>query len=188
MVEAVDRDAWQRWLDANHATHTGAWLVMWRRAASGRGVEYVAAVEEALCFGWVDGRAEAIDDLRSRQYFAPRKARSPWAKSNRERVERLSAEGRMAPAGIAVVERAKADGSWTIFESVDRLEVPGDLAEALAARPAARETWDAYPRSVRHAALSWVVLARRPETREKRITAIADAAQRGARPIGPPAT
>ena len=89
-------------------------------------------------------------------------------------------------AGVAVVERAKADGSWAIFESVDRLEVPADLADALAARSPAREAWDAYPRSVRHAALSWVVLARRAETRAKRIAVIADAAERGDGPIGPP--
>ena len=94
----------------------------------------------------------------------------------------------MTPAGIAVVERAKADGSWAIFELVDRLEVPADLADALAARPSAPETWDAYPRSLRHAALSWVVLARRPETRASRITVIADAAERGDRPVGPPGT
>ena len=186
VVEAEDREAWRRWLEANHATQTGIWLVMWRRAARGQGVEYAAAVEEALCFGWVDGQAAPIDDLRSKQYFAPRKAGSPWAKSNRERVQRLSAEGRMAPAGMAVVERAKADGSWSIFEPVDRLEVPADLADALAARPPAREAWDAYPRSVRHAALSWVVLARRAETRAKRIAVIADAAARGERPVGPP--
>jgi uncharacterized protein YdeI (YjbR/CyaY-like superfamily) len=188
LVEAEDREAWRRWLEANHATASGAWLVNWRRSSDRRSVDYVAAVEEALCFGWVDGRADALDDLRSKQYFAPRKPRSPWAKTNRERVERLSAEGRMTPAGLAVVERAKADGSWAIFESVDRLEVPDDLAAALQTRPAARQTWDAYPRSVRHAALSWIVLARRPETRAKRIEAIAEAAQRGERPVGPPGT
>ena len=188
LVEAEDREAWRRWLEANHATASGAWLVMWRRASERESVDYAAAVEEALCFGWVDGRADPLDDLRSKQYFAPRKPRSPWAKSNRERVERLSAEGRMAPSGLAVVERAKADGSWAIFESVDRLEVPDDLAAALQARPAAPETWDGYPRSVRHAALSWVVLARRPETRAKRIEVIAEAARRGERPVGPPGT
>ena len=108
-----DREAWRHWLEANHASATGAWLVNWRRASGREAIDYVAAVEEALCFGWVDGQAAPIDDLRSKQYFAPRKAGSPWAKSNRERVQRLSAEGRMAPAGMAVVERAKADGSWS---------------------------------------------------------------------------
>jgi uncharacterized protein YdeI (YjbR/CyaY-like superfamily) len=188
LVEAEDREAWRRWLQANHQSATGAWLVNWRRSSGRDSVDYVEAVEEALCFGWVDGQAAPVDDHCSKQYFAPRKPRSPWAKSNRERVERLSAEGRMAPAGMAVVERARADGSWAIFESVDRLEVPADLADALAARPPARETWDGYPRSVRHAALSWVVLARRPETRASRITVIAEAAERGDRPLGPPGT
>src|SRR3954462_13753363 len=100
VVDAEDRETWRRWLEANHATRKGVWLVMRRRVASPQGMEYKAAVEEALCFGWVDGRGDPLDELRSKQYFAPRKPRSSWAKSNRERVERLSAEGRMAPAGI----------------------------------------------------------------------------------------
>lgn len=187
-VEVEDRETWRRWLEANHATASGAWLVTWRRASGRQPIEYEAAVEEALCFGWVDGRGDPLDELRSKLYFAPRKPRSPWARSNRERIERLTAEGRMAPAGTAVVERAKADGSWAIFESVDRLEVPSDLAAALDARRPARETWEAYPRSVKHGALSWVVLARRPETRARRIEAIAEAAGSGERPVGPPGT
>jgi uncharacterized protein YdeI (YjbR/CyaY-like superfamily) len=120
-VELDDRTSWRRWLDANHATATGVWLVTWRSASSRRPLEYEAAVEEALCFGWVDGQAAVVDELRSKLYFAPRKRGSPWARSNKERVERLIDSGLMTAAGLAVVERAKADGSWTVLDSAERL-------------------------------------------------------------------
>lgn len=135
-VEPNDREAWRRWLERNHATATGAWLV-WRRSTARRGLDYNAAIEEALSFGWVDGQAAAFDERRSKLYFAPRRARSPWSKLNRERFQRMLLAGRVAPAGIAAVERARTDGSWSILDPVERLEVPADLAAALDGRPPA---------------------------------------------------
>src|SRR5687768_5453741 len=182
LVEAGDGAAWRAWLEANHASSGGAWLVT-RRPRSGRpGLEYGTAVEEALCFGWVDGTAGRVDDERSKLYFAPRKPRSGWAATNKARVERLIAEGRMAPAGLEAIERAKANGSWALLDSVERLEVPDDLAVALEARPPASANFSAWPPSVRKQALASLVQARRPETRSERIRKIAEAASRNERP------
>jgi uncharacterized protein YdeI (YjbR/CyaY-like superfamily) len=183
-VPADDRSTWRAWLAANHATSTGAWLVTWR-PSSGRGsLDYEAAVEEALCFGWVDSTGGRVDDDRGKLYFAPRKARSPWAATNKARVERLIAGGRMAPAGLAAIDAAKANGSWEVLDSVERLEVPADLALALDARPPAAANFAAFPRSVRKQHLAWVALGLRPETRAARIATIADAAARNERARG----
>ena len=122
-VEPNGREAWRVWLERNHATATRVWLV-WRRSTARRGLDYNAAIEEALSFGWVDGQAAAFDEQRSKLYFAPRRARSPWSKLNKERFQRMLLAGRVAPAGIAAVERARSDGSWSILDSVERLEVP----------------------------------------------------------------
>ncbi|HLO35839.1 MAG TPA: YdeI/OmpD-associated family protein [Candidatus Deferrimicrobium sp.] len=180
-VHPEDRAAWRRWLEANHATASGVWFVDWRRSSGRARLGYEAAIEEALCFGWVDAQGARLDEQRSKLYFAPRKPRSPWARTNKARVERLLQDGRMAPAGLAAVERAKADGSWAILDSVDRLEVPADLAAALAERPPARANFDAFPPSVRHGLLGWIALARRAETRERRVVTTAAAAERNER-------
>lgn len=181
LVEFVDRGTWRAWLEANHAASRGAWLVMNRQAA--RMSQYEEAVEEALCFGWIDSTTGRVDEQRNKLYFAPRKPRSVWAASNKARIERLIASGRMAPAGLAVIERAKANGSWGLLDSVDRLEVPPDLAAALAARPQAAATFASWTPSVRRQALGHIVQARRPETRADRIRKIADAAARNVRPF-----
>ena len=182
LVEVDDRDAWRTWLEANHATSHGAWLVTRRPRSSRPGLDYEAAVEEALCFGWVDGTAGTVDDERGKLYFAPRKPRSGWAATNKARVERLIADGRMAPAGLAAIEIAKANGSWELLDSVERLEVPDDLAAALDASPPAAINFAAWSRSVRKQALASLVQARRPETRADRIQRIVDAATRNVRP------
>jgi uncharacterized protein YdeI (YjbR/CyaY-like superfamily) len=180
LVDFVGRRTWRSWLEANHATSKGVWLVMNRREA--RASLYETAVEEALCFGWIDSTAGRVDDERGKLYFAPRKANSGWAATNKARLERLLAEGRMAPAGLAAIERAKANGSWTLLDSVERLEVPKDLAAAMAARPPAATNYAAWPPGVRKQALTTLVQARRPETRLARIGRIVDAAERNVRP------
>ena len=184
LVHADDRATWRSWLEANHATSNGAWLVTWR-ARSGRvSLDYESAVEEALCFGWVDSTAGRIDDDRGKLYFAPRKARSGWAATNKVRIERLLAQGRMAPAGLAAIERARANGSWEILDSVERLEVPDDLGAALASRPSAALNFAAFPPTARKQMLAWVAFAVRPETRAARVVAIMEAAARGVRARG----
>lgn len=183
-VEADDRETWRVWLQANHATAAGAWLVTWRPRSGHAFLDYEAAIEEALCVGWVDSTGGRVDDDRGKLYFAPRKARSVWAATNKARVERLIRDGRMAPAGLAAIERAKRDGSWEVLDSVERLEVPADLAAALAARPPAAANFAAFPPSARKMHLGWIATAVRPETRAARIGTIAEAAARNQRARG----
>lgn len=180
-VQPADREAWRAWLEANHTTARGVWLVSWRQSSGRTDLDYAAAVEEALCFGWVDSRGGKVDEQRTKLYFAPRNPRSGWARTNKERVERLMSSGRMAPAGISAIERAKENGTWTILDAVERLELPGDLQAALEARPRARAHWDAFSRSARRALLEWIALAKRDETRTKRIEQTAAAAQQNER-------
>jgi uncharacterized protein YdeI (YjbR/CyaY-like superfamily) len=168
-IQFDDRMSWRAWLEANHATAAGVWLVTWRARSGRTALPYEAAVEEALCFGWVDSQGGALDDERGQLYFAPRKARSVWAASNKARVGRLIADGRMQPAGLAAIERAKANGSWETLDSVERLEIPADLAEALAAAPGAAPAFAALSPSVRKQHLAALALARRPETRAERL-------------------
>jgi uncharacterized protein YdeI (YjbR/CyaY-like superfamily) len=182
MIEVHDRATWRAWLDAHHASSPGVWLVTWRSRSGRQGLGYEDAVQEALCFGWVDSTAGVVDDARGKLYFSPRKPRSPWAATNKARVERLIRDGLMTPAGLAVIEQAKANGWWTILDSVERLEVPGDLAAALAAAPPAAARFDAWPPSVRKQQLAQVAYAVRPATRAARIARIVDLARRNERP------
>lgn len=158
------------------------WLVSWKRATGRPAPTYDDVVEEALCVGWIDSRASGLDAERSMLLMTPRRPGSAWARSNKERVARLQADGSMTPAGQRVVDAAIADGSWTILDAVERLEVPDDLAAALDARPGSRATWDGFAPSVRRAALWWIVQAKRPATREARVVETAERAARGERP------
>lgn len=179
-VHAEDRAAWRAWLEANHASESGVWLVSWRKG-NGPRVEYEEAVEEALCFGWIDSQGGNVDERRSRQYYAPRKPRSGWAATNKARIERLTAAGLMRPAGFAAIERARENGSWTLLDDVEAGIVPDDLVAALAAHPQAAANFEAFPKSVKRAMLEWTAQAKRPETRRQRIDQIATAAARNER-------
>ena len=180
-----NRAEWRAWLAEHHAGSRGVWLVLWRPSSGRTGLSYEEAVQEALCFGWIDGKAARLDDERTMLRFSPRKPGSGWARSNKLRVERLLAEGLMAEPGLARIEEAKRDGSWTRLDAVEDLVVPGDLAAALAEHPGARERWDALPRSLRRAALVGIYDAKRPETRARRVAdAVRQAAERE-RPGGP---
>ncbi len=185
MAGPFERAAWRAWLIANHPTSRGVYLVSWRRTSGRTSVSYEEAVEEALCVGWIDSSGRVIDEERSIQWFAPRRARSAWARSNKERVARLTAAGLMLPAGLAAIEAAKRSGMWTLLDDVEDLIVPDDLASALRDRPPARDQWDAFPPSARRAMLQWVVEARRPETRAGRIAQIAEKAARNERAYPP---
>ncbi len=184
LVQPEDRAAWRAWLEANHAAVRGVWLVTWRARSGRQALDYEACIEEALCFGWVDGTAGTVDEDRGKLYFSQRRPRSVWAATNKARVERLIASGRMQPAGLAAIERAKADGSWTVLDGPERLEVPPDLAAALDAHPPAAERFAAFPPSARKLMLSWVAMAVRPETRASRIEQIAVKAARNERAQG----
>lgn len=162
---------WRRWLRDNHAKAPGVWLVSYKRATKKPSIEYEDAVLEALCYGWIDGQLKPIDDERSSLLFTPRRAGSAWARSNKQRVEKLVADGRMRPAGLAKIEAAKRDGSWTLLDSVEALEVPADLRKALAAAGATKR-FVALSASAKRLHLYALVTAKRPETRAKRIADI----------------
>ena len=132
-------------------------------------VAYAEAVEEALCFGWIDSVANVLDDDRSMQWFSPRKPGSGWSRLNKTRIEQLLAAGLMAPAGLAKIEAAKRDGSWTALDAAQALQIPPDLTAALAANATAQSYFDAFPPSVKRAILEWIGHAKKPETRAKRI-------------------
>lgn len=143
---------------------------------------YDDAVTEALRLGWIDSTARKLDEERTMLRFSPRRAGSGWSRPNKERIARLEAEGRLEPASRAAVEAAHADGSWSLLDAVEALEVPDDLTAAFDGFPGAREQWDDFPPSAREAALLWIVQAERPETRAKRIAETAVKAARGERP------
>jgi uncharacterized protein YdeI (YjbR/CyaY-like superfamily) len=180
-VHPKTRAAWRRWLERNQARAEGVWLIRYKQAAGRAPFSYDEAVEEALCFGWIDSKANRLDDERSLQWFAPRKPGSGWSRPNKERVARLIAAGRMTPAGLAKVQAAQADGSWAALDSVEALEVPADLRRALAAHEGARRNFDAFPRSVKRGILEWILNARRPETRTKRVAETAQLAAQNVR-------
>ena len=135
---------WRAWLAANHARMTGVWLVQYRPSSGKPAIPYEEAICEALCFGWVDSTYRRVDDERGMLWWSPRRKGSLWARSNKERVARLEVEGRMTDAGRAAIEAAKADGSWSILESVEALVMPDDLEAALAGLPGALEQWAAF--------------------------------------------
>jgi len=176
IVEAGDRRAWRRWLEQNHAIAKGAWVVRPRRAG-GSGLDYDALVEEALCFGWIDSREQPVDDERIIQLVTPRKPGSSWARSNKEQVARLT----LAEAGRRVVEVAKADGSWSRYDSAEALELPGDLVAALASNAAAAEQFDGFSDAAKRNILRWLIDAKRDETRAKRIAETVRLAAKGER-------
>lgn len=182
-LELATTAQWHDWLAEHHDGGAGVWVVIRRRPAPGQPhVTYDELVREALCWGWVDGQARPLDAERSLQWFTRRRPNSPWAASNKARVADLEREGRLQPAGIAEIERAKANGMWSVYDSVDALAEPDELAAALDAEPAARTAWDGFPPSVRKQGLAAIALAKRPETKAARIAAIVARAARGERP------
>jgi uncharacterized protein YdeI (YjbR/CyaY-like superfamily) len=178
-VESADQ--WRDWLAGNADRGEGVWLVTWKKATGRPAPSYEDLICQALAVGWIDSTAATLDDERAMLWFSPRKKGSGWSRSNKQRIARLQEQGRMHARGRQVVEAAQRDGSWSLLDDVEDLVVPADLAEALTARPGARRQWDAFAPSVRKQHLAWLVQARRPPTRAKRVQAIADVAAAGRR-------
>lgn len=169
LLEPASRTEWREWLAAHHADSQGVWLAVGKKGNTITALTYEDAVQEALCFGWIDSTVRTLDADRFRQLLTPRKRGSNWSASNKIRVERLIAEGLMTPAGLSAIERAQADGSWTLLDDVEALVMPPDLVAALAAESGARAAFDATPAGSRKLALYWIASAKRPETRAARI-------------------
>jgi uncharacterized protein YdeI (YjbR/CyaY-like superfamily)/molybdopterin converting factor small subunit len=179
MVHPETRAAWRAWLEANHARPDGVWLVTWKARTGRPRMTYDEVIEEALCFGWVDSTARTLDADRGLLWMSPRRRGGTWARSNKERVERLEREGRMTDAGRRAIEAARADGSWTLLDEVESLIVPDDLAAALEDRGGGLARWNALAPSFRKQLLWWVASAKRPETRARRVAETVERVLRG---------
>ena len=181
-VRAADAATWRAWLAENHADSKGAWLVRGRKGFTHLHIPYEDAIRQALCFGWIDGPVRVFDNETSGLWFAPRRANSGWAGTNKARVEILEAAGQLEAAGIRAIEIAKANGTWTMLDGPEALIEPPEFAAALDAVPEARAAWDGFPPSVRTYGLTQIASAKRPETRAARIARIVAEAAAGRRP------
>jgi uncharacterized protein YdeI (YjbR/CyaY-like superfamily) len=162
--------AWERWLEDHHAESAGVWVKIAKKSTGIDSVHYPEVLETALCFGWIDGRRRALDERWFLQRFSPRRARSNWSRINREKAERLIAEGRMRPAGLAETERAQADGRWAAaYDGQRTIVVPDDLQRELDARPQAKAFFAGLSSQNRYAILYRLQDAKRPETRARRL-------------------
>lgn len=177
-VHLTSRELLADWLTANHATSGGVWLVSWRRDELGPRIRYEELIRELLRFGWIDSTVRTIDADRSALRITPRRPGSVWSRPNKQRVTELTEAGLMTESGLAVVERARCDGSWTILDDVEDGIVPPDLAAALAAE-AAVDGFESLTPGRRKQLLYWVTMAKRPQTRRDRITRVAQAARDG---------
>ena len=177
-LEPATTEEWAAWLREHHTQPQGVWLVSSRRAAD-RAFSYDDAVLQALRYGWVDSTVKPVDEDRTMMWFAPRRRGSMWTRINKGRVARLEEAGLMEPAGAAAVSVAKASGMWTLMDDVEDGVVPDDLAAAFDRHPGSREHWDSWSRSAQKMILTWIVLAKRPETRAGRVETTADKAARG---------
>ncbi len=159
---ATDRASWRDWLAKNHATETGVWLIYDK--GKNRTLPWTDIVDESLCFGWVDGRANVVSDTQSKLYVSRRKPKSTWSKINKAKVAELIRLGQMQPAGLAVIEVAKANGSWDQLNKIDNLELPPELTKMLDENALAKENFEAFPPSAKKMILYWIYSAKREET------------------------
>lgn len=184
VLEFADAAAWEHWLEQHHAESPEAWLRIGRKHSELPLLDILDAAMVGHCFGWIDGQRRALDDDSFLQRYSPRRPRSSWSQVNVERVEELIAAGRMRPAGLAEVERARADGRWErAYERQSTAEPPADLLTALAAHPSAAATFDALGRTERYAVILAILKADGPEARQRtidrQISRLGDAGQRG---------
>lgn len=179
-----DVAAWRTWLEQNHDRPEGVWLTLAKKGVTEpTSLSYEQALQEALCFGWIDGQMKGGDPKTHSQKFTPRRSRSKWSQKNVERIAALTADGRMHPAGVAEVERAKADGRWeAAYAGPATAEVPADLLAAVAAEPRAQAMFDVLTSQNRFALISRLADAKRPETRARRIASFVDMLAKGETP------
>lgn len=180
-VYAKDRKAWRKWLKKNGEIQSSVWLIIYRKRSAQPSVYYDDAVEEALCFGWIDSKPNKRDKESYYLFFAKRKPKSGWSKINKERVERLIANGLMTPKGLAVIEEAEKNGGWTALDQSSALIYPEDLKKAFARNKVALANFEAFPPSVKKGILEWINGAKRSETRLKRIAETVSLAEKNIR-------
>jgi uncharacterized protein YdeI (YjbR/CyaY-like superfamily) len=176
------RQEWRDWLQVNHDKKQSIWLIYYKKKSNKPTVIYSEAVDEALCFGWIDSKAKPIDEHTFMQFFSRRKEKSVWSKVNKEKIERLISEGQMSKAGFEIIKKAKENGSWSILDEAEALIIPPDLEIEFQKKPNAKDYFLSLSRSDKRNILQWLVLAKRQETREKRIFEIVDLADKKQKP------
>ena len=172
----ASRQEWRLWLQENHRTKQSVWLVYHKKKSAVPTVTYSNAVDEALCFGWIDSTKKSLGDEKFMQFFCKRKSNSVWSKINKAKVQQLMEDGLMMQAGYESIETAKQNGSWSILDEVEELKIPGDMEVAFNAKPGSLDYFSGLSKSVRKSILQWLVLAKRPETRQNRILEITELA------------
>jgi uncharacterized protein YdeI (YjbR/CyaY-like superfamily) len=166
---AHNRTEWRNWLAENHLTSKGVWLFSYKKNSGKPHLSYDEAVEEALCFGWIDSKPGLVNDEIRKLYYSPRNPKSNWSKLNKERVEKLSAAGLIMEAGQKMIDLAKKTGTWVALDTVDNLEIPEDLQAAFQTFENAEKYFTAFPPSVKKGILEWILNAKTSETRMKRV-------------------
>lgn len=169
-----DKQDWRKWLELNYKNKDAVWLILYKKKSLDHNLSWSEAVDEALCFGWIDSTKKSIDSEKYKQYFSKRKAKSNWSKVNKDKVKTLINKGLMEDEGFKSIEIAKANGSWSILDSVEALVIPMDLKEELANYKGAMEYFEGLSKSVKKILLHWIVSAKRKETRQKRILEIVE--------------
>jgi uncharacterized protein YdeI (YjbR/CyaY-like superfamily) len=163
---------WRIWLAQNHATHQSVWLVYYKKASGKPTISWSDAVDEALCFGWIDSKRVSIDHETSHQIFSKRKPKSTWSKINKDKVDQLIAENKMTAAGLKCIEVAKQNGSWIFLNAIENLEIPDELELAFTHHPGSKEKFQAMSKSKRKLLLYGLMAAKTAVTKEKRIVEI----------------
>lgn len=184
-VLVTSRAQWREWLKLHHDSCPRIWLVIYKKATGLPSPTYDDIVEEALCFGWIDSKTRKIDAEKTGLLLTPRRPNSVWSARNKRRLDKLIPTGLMAPAGLTAVEVARQNGSFFLLDAVERLEVPDDLSIALDADPQAEANFNAFGPSSRKMILGWVISAKRPETRARRISEVVACAAVGKRATFP---
>lgn len=172
----ANRKEWRRWLQKNHQAKDSVWLVCFKNSANKPTISWAESVEEALCFGWIDSIRKTLDGESFTQFFSKRKPKSGWSKINKAKVELLIEKGLMAQAGHDSINRAKENGSWVILDEIEELSIPEDLEHAFESKTGSKDFFLSLSKSVKKAILQWVTLAKRPETRQKRIVELVELA------------
>ena len=178
----ASRQAWRLWLQENHSKKQAVWLIYYKKKSGTPSLSGSEAVDEALCFGWIDSKAKPIDEEKYMQFFSRRKPNSVWSKINKEKIQRLMASGLIIQSGYDSIAIAKQNGSWIILDEVEELIIPADLENEFNNNAGSKDFFLSLSKSVRKSMLHWIMMAKRPETRQKRINEIAELAAQKRKP------
>jgi uncharacterized protein YdeI (YjbR/CyaY-like superfamily) len=176
------REEWRKWLEENHKSEKNVWLIFYKKASNMPTVEYSDTVDEALCFGWIDSKIQPIDSQKYRRLFSVRKPKSVWSRVNKLKLEKLIEQNLIQEAGFESIETAKKNGSWLVLDEVEDLTIPPDLEAKFNENVAAKSYFETLSRTNKRNILQWLVLAKRAETRKKRIEEIIDLAAQQKKP------